>query len=95
MSFELLLPMPLGEVTATPAALDALNRAKASPLALIARHRAGDWGDVCDQDSRANDDALRHGGRIVSAYAVSLGVRVWVITESDREATTILLPAEY
>lgn len=31
----------------------------------------------------------------ISAYTLSTGVKVWVITEADRSATTFLLPSEY
>jgi len=44
---------------------------------------------------RANDRALREGDRLLSAYKTSTGERLWVITEADRSATTILLPSEY
>ena len=31
----------------------------------------------------------------LSAYRLASGARVWIITEADRSATTILLPSEY
>ena len=62
-------------------------------LALLARHRAGDWGDLGAADTRANDEALAEGGRLLSAYQTA--GKVWVITEWDRSATTVLLPADY
>jgi hypothetical protein len=37
---------------------------------------------------------VRHGFRIVSSYRVA-GERLWVITEADLSATTLLLPSEY
>jgi hypothetical protein len=86
---------PLGQLAATPAALQALAEAGQSPAALLARHRAGDWGEVGAADWRANDAALRHGGRLLSAYKTVRGARLWVITEADRSVTTLLLPAEY
>lgn len=61
---------------------------------LIARHAAGDWGDLGDEDKRANEIALEYGYRILSAYDTPKG-KVWVITEADRSATTVLLPEEY
>lgn len=59
------------------------------------RHVIGDWGDVCDEDWKANDQALQYGSRILSAYSDRLETRFWIITEADRSATTILLPEEY
>ena len=61
----------------------------------LTRHMAGDCGDVDEDDRLANLRAILHGGeRVFSAYQTTLG-RVWIITEADRSATTILLPAEY
>jgi hypothetical protein len=79
---------------ATPAALVALDAADMNPLALLQRHCACDWGDVGDEDKAANDAALAHGGRLLSRYCAN-GAKVWVITEADRSATTILLPSDY
>ena len=45
-------------------------------------------------DRRANDRAVRDGERVLSAYATAAG-RVWLITEWDRSATTLLLPEEH
>lgn len=83
---------PLGRIFHTPGAIDGLTLADL--LALVRRHQCGDWGDVCADDARANEDALRTGARVFSAYETPAGKR-WVITESDRSATTILRPDEY
>jgi len=48
-----------------------------------------------DYDRRANDAAVGHGTRLLSAYRLTDGTRIWIITEADRGSTTILLPAEY
>jgi hypothetical protein len=61
----------------------------------LLRHVVGDWGEVGAADWRANDRAIRDGDRILSAYTLKTGVRIWVITEADRSVTTILLPEEY
>ncbi|HET8629969.1 MAG TPA: hypothetical protein VFL91_21320 [Thermomicrobiales bacterium] len=85
---------PLGQTVATPGALAALAAANLPAFALLARHAAGDWGEVDDFDREQNERALRDGDRLLSAYTVG-GERVWVITEWNRSATTLLLPEEY
>lgn len=89
-----------GRVVATPGAVEALGRAGQGAWAFVARHLCGDWGEVDAGDRRANDDALRDGSRILSAYTTAAGDRLWVITEAEdgrghRAATTILRPDEY
>lgn len=61
---------------------------------MLRRHSFGDWGEMCPEDRAANDDAVKHGMRIMSAYTYR-DVKYWVITEWDRSVTTILLPEEY
>jgi hypothetical protein len=91
----------LGRIVATPGALDALERSGEDPLLFVARHGQRDWGDICAEDRKLNDAAVAHEndpelcGRVLSAYATKLGERLWVITEADRSATTLLLPDEY
>ena len=88
------LPLPLGRTVATPGALDRARAHGVDLTALLRRHRAGDWGTVCADDARRNDDALASGGRILSAYDTP-GGRLWILTEADRSATTVLLPSDY
>jgi len=64
------------------------------------RHVKGDWGDVDDEDKLTNNQALKQGTRLLSAYNDDRfpknGVAtIWIITEADRSATTILFPDEY
>jgi len=86
---------PLGSCHVTPGAVDALGDAGTDAADLFRRHQFGLWGEVCDQDRRANDEAALSGERVISVYTLSTGVEVWVITEADRSATTITLPEEY
>lgn len=72
----------------------ALAEAGDHPSGYLARHAAGDWGELCGFDRRENERSLRHGYRVLSSYEVGEG-RVWVITEADRSVTTVLLPEEY
>ncbi len=85
----------LGRVVATPAALAEMAIAGESPSRLIARHQSGDWGEVDAHDRRENEQALKTGARLLSSYPLWTGAKVWIITESDRSSTTILLPEEY
>jgi hypothetical protein len=64
-------------------------------LYALARHAAGDWGELDEEDRRTNDEALEHEFRLVSSYTTSSKIKFWIITEYDRSATTILLPDEY
>lgn len=82
----------LGTIAATPEALAWISTREMGDIQ--ARHQAGDWGDVCFEDAKTNDDAVIDGHRILSVYVVD-GVSYWVITESDRSVTTVLLPDEY
>ncbi|MGJ0484309.1 MAG: hypothetical protein ACR65R_07220 [Methylomicrobium sp.] len=84
----------LGRTLATPGALVVMQGMSISPLALLSWHQRGDWGDLGDEDKRSNDEALKGGSRIFSAYRFDT-VKLWVITEAGRSATTILLPKEY
>ena len=85
----------LGQLVATPTALSALVSLHVSPWTLVNRHVRGDWGDLDDHDWQENERALTAGTRLLSAYVLGDGTRIWIITEADRSATTLLLPEEY
>ena len=92
MPYHLMKPrFPLGRTVATPGAI-ALGIDLAT---YMRRHHCGDWGDLCDGDKQANEDALIHGDRILSHYKLSGGKRIYIITEADRSSTCVLLPEEY
>ena len=89
-----------GRILATPGALSALKHAGQNASEFLCRHLAGDWGAVGADDKAANDESLRDGSRLLSAYLLATDVKIWIITEAaddrgDREATTVLLPDEY
>jgi hypothetical protein len=86
---------PLGMVVGTQGAVDALEAAGQNPQEFLDRHAYGDWGEVPAADKAENDFSLKYGFRILSAYTTNVGERIWVLTEADRSATTILLPDEY
>jgi hypothetical protein len=86
---------PTGPVYLTPGVIRALSDAKQQPEEFLARHIVGDWGDLCEEDNEANDQAVLEGTRIFSAYITANNEKIWVITEWDRSSTTFLLPEEY
>jgi hypothetical protein len=92
--------LSLGRLAATPGALETLEESGQTPGYFLARHAAADWGEVSQGDWQLNDEALRNGSRILSAYRTVKGRKLWVITEAadddgKRAATTLLLPEEY
>jgi hypothetical protein len=85
----------LGQIVVTPGAVAALAVAHADPAVYLSRHRTGDWGTLEDDDWKTNNYALTHAGRLLSAYRLSTGTTLWIVTEADRATTTLLLPDEY
>ena len=85
----------LGIVCATPGALETLHTCHASFTDLVARHVTGDWGDLSEEDAARNELALAQGGRLLSVYLLDTHHTIWVITEADRSATTLLVPEDY
>mgnify|MGYP007101852816 CR=1 FL=1 len=62
----------------------------------LKRYLMCDWGDLCEEDAKANDAAFRNGDdRILASYKATDGTKLWIITECDRSATTVLFPDEY
>jgi len=60
------------------------------------RHCNGDWGDLDEEDKAMNESALKNGDdRLFSKYNYNGDVSIYIITEWDRSATTILFPEEY
>lgn len=89
-----------GQVLATPGALEALEKAGQGVWEFLSLHLQGQWGQLSDDDRRLNDEAVKDGSRILSAFILKTGVKVWCITEAEndhgiRAATTLLLPDEY
>jgi hypothetical protein len=92
---------PVGQVVATSTVTSLVPQAHL--IQCLRRHMMGDWGCVCEEDAKTNNEALREGFRILSAYPIdetkpckgygdnTLGV----ITEADRSVTTFLFPDEY
>ncbi len=86
---------PLGQTFITPAAQEVIKDAGQLPLEFLLRHQSGDWGDLGNEDKRENEFSIVNGFRMLSKYHTTKGEALYVITECDRSATTILLPEEY
>jgi hypothetical protein len=85
----------LGQTYITPGAEEALMIAGQTEIEFLRRHMSNDWGELSDEDVRENELSLEEGFRLLSAYRTAKGQKLWIITEADRSATTILLPDEY
>ena len=81
-----------GRVVATTTLANYCEKKGFSMLPYLIRHANGDWGDVCKEDWKSNDEALKNGLRLLSEYKLPDGRRIWIITEWDRSATTLLFP---
>ena len=86
---------PLGETYITPGAEEALMMAGQTGIEFLRRHMSGDFGELVDEDAQENELSLQEGFRVLSVYRTAKGQKLWIITEADRSATTILLPSEY
>ena len=73
----------------------ALRKAGQSPAEFLSLHVRGQWGDISDEDRRENEYSLQHGFRLLSSYRTKASETIWLVTESDRFVTTLLLPSEY
>ena len=99
----------LGQLVATPGAMELLDQTGFSAMALVSRHVHGDWGDCCDEDKATNELSVQQHMRVMSVYRLvdvkrllltprdkrSSLPTVWIITEADRSVTTLLLPEDY
>jgi hypothetical protein len=89
-----------GVLLATPGAIEALEKNGETVFPYLQRHLNGDWGDLCQEDKMLNDQSLIDGSRLLSAYKLKDGTKIWIITEAVgengcRQSSTTLLPEEY
>lgn len=69
----------------------------------LEKYRNCEWGELTEDDKKANDNSVANGGdMILGAYVYDkndtgfLGEgKIYIITEWDRSVTTILYPHEY
>jgi hypothetical protein len=85
----------LGVILGTSTAVAALERNNQLPTPFLERHESGDWGEVSEEDKKENDLSVEEGFRILSAYSLEDGTKIWILTENDRSVTTLLLPDDY
>ena len=90
----------LGKIVATPNALRVLQKAGVRPATLLHRHQRGDYGDLCEEDKEINNTAISNENnpemqqRVMSSYKVG-NESIWIISEWNREVTTLLCPSDY
>jgi hypothetical protein len=92
--------LDLGQVVATPGVLLAMEKTRQTPDEFLSRHQIGDWGVLDKADLQANEVAVAEGSRILSAYLLKDGTRIYIITEAvgddgKHASTCVLLPEEY
>ncbi|MCC9602862.1 hypothetical protein LOC67_20115 [Stieleria sp. JC731] len=85
----------LGQIVSTPGALELLEKHNLNALHFIQKHVTGSFGEICDEDREANNEAIWNGERILSSYKINETDKIWIITEADRSSTCLLLPEEY
>ena len=84
----------LGQIVATPGALEVIEKNFINWETLLTRHVTGDWEGVDPEDVKENNLSVKQGYRILSSYGQG-EQKLWIITEADRSVTTILRPDDY
>lgn len=86
--------MKLGQVVMTRGIAEEVRKNNDFSLFVtesMLRYCKQDWGDICEEDKKMNDLAVKNNDdRIVARYN-----NVYIITEYDRSYTTILYTHEY
>jgi hypothetical protein len=93
-----------GRVVVTASLISEIEKQGMEPASLVPyfdRHVTGDWGEVDPHDRKVNEDALKTGARILSAYDMPKIGRIWIITDAayaalgPRPCTTVMFPSDY
>lgn len=88
----------LGQVVVTRAINEAMkenNRLALEISLALKRFCVMDWGNTSEESKIMNDKAvLNNDDRIFAVYDTCKG-KIWIITEWDRSATTVLFPSDY
>lgn len=83
-----------GPVSITPAAAELIRMCRQCVDQYLSRHAAGGWTEMDIEEAVSNTEAIANGQRVVSAYQACAGLRLFVVTNSDRSATTVQLTSE-
>jgi len=94
LDFSEFAKFEIGQLVATPSALNLAAKLGVNLSDLLTRHARGDWGDLSEDDKKENDFSVSRNLRIFSSYIIN-GEKFWIITEADRSSTCILLPEDY
>ena len=65
---------------------------------LFARFDSGDWGDVCEEDSKINEESVSDGSMVMGVYPIHQNtpdVKVWLVLDGGHETATVLMPEDY
>lgn len=94
MNFE------LGQTVITAGLNEAIEnneQAKIEVYEAFNKYQAMNWGETCKADQELNNNAIKNNDdRIVAKYHIkSLNKDIFIITEWDRSATTLLFADEY
>ena len=91
--------MDLGEIYMTPGVMEWVEKEPQKRLMQIhnalTRYTHLDWGNLDEEDLKANEVAIKHGMRTMGTYWMGAEEELWIITNGDRSGTTILWPREY
>lgn len=91
----------LGQLVATCGVADLMTENKEFEKFVslsLKRYVDCDWGEMDKDDLEMNNEAVKSGeDRIHASYdnPEHPDWKIWIITEWDRSATTILFPSEY
>ena len=79
----------LGQLVVSPGVLKDVSPLECGEA--LARHVAGDWGELCKEEWKQNELALARNGELLSRYYTEDGTAFWVFTEAHCSFTTVLL----
>lgn len=89
----------LGQVLITQGIKEILDKNPILQITLdihLESYSACNWGITGEDDRALNDKAvISNNDRIMAVYMLDDDIKIWIITEWDRSATTVLLPEEY
>lgn len=84
--------------TKTVKAACATESFKAEVIIGLGRFFRNDWGDMCDEDTVVNEEALKNRDFILAVYDTSMG-KVWITAECIEndyyDTIVVLFPEEY